>query len=176
MRIVRERPVDRGSLPHRRRAERQAPPDDRLSLLPQRVTASTHADYFRFRVNDQVRDTGCSLHASADGAPSGLTPARAKVITNEETCARRPDRAGWRSRLLLYPGPGAGSGSRTLALGIGEGSELQPPLARVVIGGLLASLLITLLLVPVIYTLFEGGLGHLRQEPTGPTAAPAEAV
>lgn len=51
-----------------------------------------------------------------------------------------------------------------MALGIGEGSELQVPLARVVIGGLLASLLITLVLVPTVYTLFEGGLKHM--EPT----------
>ena len=40
---------------------------------------------------------------------------------------------------------------------IGEGSELQVPLARVVIGGLTTSLLITLVLVPTVYTLFEEG-------------------
>ena len=44
-----------------------------------------------------------------------------------------------------------------MALGIGEGAELQAPLARVVIGGLLASTLITLVVVPVVYTLFEEG-------------------
>jgi HAE1 family hydrophobic/amphiphilic exporter-1 len=42
-----------------------------------------------------------------------------------------------------------------MALGIGEGSELQVPMARVVIGGLLSSTLITLVLVPVIYTVLE---------------------
>ncbi|MCB1849829.1 MAG: efflux RND transporter permease subunit [Gammaproteobacteria bacterium] len=42
-----------------------------------------------------------------------------------------------------------------LALGIGEGADAQAPLARVVIGGLTASTLITLLLVPVVYTLFH---------------------
>jgi HAE1 family hydrophobic/amphiphilic exporter-1 len=46
-----------------------------------------------------------------------------------------------------------------MSLGIGEGSELQVPLARVVIGGLTTSLLITLVLVPTVYTLFEEGLG-----------------
>ncbi|MEO0514106.1 MAG: efflux RND transporter permease subunit [Planctomycetota bacterium] len=40
-----------------------------------------------------------------------------------------------------------------LALGIGEGADAQAPLARAVIGGLLASMLITLVLVPVAYTL-----------------------
>ena len=44
-----------------------------------------------------------------------------------------------------------------MALGIGEGAELQAPLARVVIGGLLASTVITLVFVPTVYTLFEEG-------------------
>jgi HAE1 family hydrophobic/amphiphilic exporter-1 len=44
-----------------------------------------------------------------------------------------------------------------MAIGIGEGGELQAPLARVVIGGLLASTMVTLVLVPSVYTLFEEG-------------------
>jgi HAE1 family hydrophobic/amphiphilic exporter-1 len=56
-----------------------------------------------------------------------------------------------------------------MALGIGEGAELQAPLARVVIGGLLASTLITLVFVPTVYTLFEEGWKGLfrsgRHEP-----------
>ncbi len=42
-----------------------------------------------------------------------------------------------------------------LAFGMGEGGEAQAPLARVVIGGLTSSMLITLVLIPVIYSLFE---------------------
>jgi HAE1 family hydrophobic/amphiphilic exporter-1 len=42
-----------------------------------------------------------------------------------------------------------------MALGIGEGAELQKPMARVVIGGLLSSTLITLVLVPVVYAILE---------------------
>jgi HAE1 family hydrophobic/amphiphilic exporter-1 len=42
-----------------------------------------------------------------------------------------------------------------LALGIQEGSEVQTPLARAVIGGLISSTLITLVVVPVVYSLFE---------------------
>jgi hydrophobic/amphiphilic exporter-1 (mainly G- bacteria), HAE1 family len=38
-----------------------------------------------------------------------------------------------------------------LALGLGPGAEIQAPLARVVIGGLTASMLVTLVLVPVAY-------------------------
>ena len=42
-----------------------------------------------------------------------------------------------------------------LAVGGGEGSEIRNPLALTVIGGLAASTLMTLILVPVIYTIFE---------------------
>jgi HAE1 family hydrophobic/amphiphilic exporter-1 len=50
-----------------------------------------------------------------------------------------------------------------MAIGIGEGGELQAPLARVVIGGLLASTMVTLVLVPSVYTLFEEGWKGLRR-------------
>jgi HAE1 family hydrophobic/amphiphilic exporter-1 len=49
-----------------------------------------------------------------------------------------------------------------MSLGIGEGAELQAPLARVVIGGLAASTLITLVFVPTVYTIFEEGWKGLR--------------
>ncbi len=52
-----------------------------------------------------------------------------------------------------------------MSLGIGEGAELQAPLARVVIGGLAASTLVTLVLVPAVYTIFEEGLTGLRRGP-----------
>jgi len=48
-----------------------------------------------------------------------------------------------------------------MAIGVGEGGELQAPLARVVIGGLLASTMVTLVLVPTVYTLFEEGWSGL---------------
>ena len=50
-----------------------------------------------------------------------------------------------------------------MSLGIGEGAELQAPLARVVIGGLLTSTLVTLVFVPTVYTLFEEGLSALHK-------------
>lgn len=40
-----------------------------------------------------------------------------------------------------------------LAMGVGEGADAQAPLARAVIGGLLASMVMTLVIVPVGYTL-----------------------
>jgi HAE1 family hydrophobic/amphiphilic exporter-1 len=42
-----------------------------------------------------------------------------------------------------------------LALGLGEGAEAEAPLALVLIGGLATSTLLTLIVVPVIYTLFD---------------------
>lgn len=43
-----------------------------------------------------------------------------------------------------------------MALGFGEGAELRRPLAIAVIGGLLSATFLTLVVVPVIYNLFEG--------------------
>ena len=45
-----------------------------------------------------------------------------------------------------------------MALALGEGSEIQAPLARVVIGGLVTSTLITLVFVPTVYTRLRRGL------------------
>jgi HAE1 family hydrophobic/amphiphilic exporter-1 len=50
-----------------------------------------------------------------------------------------------------------------MSLGLGEGGELQAPLARVVIGGLLTSTLVTLVFIPTVYTIFEEGIAGLRR-------------
>ena len=42
-----------------------------------------------------------------------------------------------------------------MALGIGAGNELRAPMARSVIGGLLLSTFLTLVFIPVLYTIFE---------------------
>ncbi|MDR1535000.1 MAG: efflux RND transporter permease subunit [Planctomycetota bacterium] len=44
-----------------------------------------------------------------------------------------------------------------LAIGWGDGGEAQAPMARAVIGGLLTSTFITLLVIPVVYSLVESG-------------------
>ncbi|MEM9914010.1 MAG: efflux RND transporter permease subunit [Planctomycetota bacterium] len=63
-------------------------------------------------------------------------------------------------------------GLAPLALGVGEGADAQAPLARAVIGGLAASTLITLVLIPVTYTLVHGR-GHSRAaEPPATRIAP----
>jgi hydrophobic/amphiphilic exporter-1 (mainly G- bacteria), HAE1 family len=49
-----------------------------------------------------------------------------------------------------------------VSLGIAEGSEMQAPLARAVIGGLITSSLITLVLIPVVYRWLENRLLQRR--------------
>ena len=49
-----------------------------------------------------------------------------------------------------------------MALSIGEGSELWQPMGVAVIGGLTFSTILTLVVVPVMYSLF-GGFGIKRQ-------------
>jgi HAE1 family hydrophobic/amphiphilic exporter-1 len=62
-----------------------------------------------------------------------------------------------------------------LALGIGEGSEQRGPLAHAVIGGLIASTLLTLLVVPVLYSLLDDLVSALaRKRPGKPAPARAD--
>jgi HAE1 family hydrophobic/amphiphilic exporter-1 len=50
-----------------------------------------------------------------------------------------------------------------LAFGIGEGADAQAPLARAVIGGLSVSTLITLVLIPAVYSVFHRQSAELPQ-------------
>ncbi|MCB1020058.1 MAG: efflux RND transporter permease subunit [Acidobacteria bacterium] len=58
-------------------------------------------------------------------------------------------------------------GLAPMALGLGEGSELQAPLARTVIGGLATSTLITLVFIPVVYYTLEGWKRRPLAAPAG---------
>ena len=62
-----------------------------------------------------------------------------------------------------------------LAIGFGEGGEAQAPLARTVIGGLGSAALITLVVVPVVYSLFEGWL-PAKEKHEGSSDAAGEAA
>ncbi|MEA2031867.1 MAG: efflux RND transporter permease subunit [candidate division Zixibacteria bacterium] len=55
-------------------------------------------------------------------------------------------------------------GMLPLALGIGPGAEMRAPMARAVIGGMLSSTLLTLVVVPVVYTLIDDFIGLFRQK------------
>jgi Cu/Ag efflux pump CusA len=46
-------------------------------------------------------------------------------------------------------------GMLPLALGLGEGAEQQAPMGRAIIGGVITSTLLTLVVVPVIYSYLD---------------------
>ncbi len=46
-------------------------------------------------------------------------------------------------------------GMLPIAVGLGEGAETRAPMAIATIGGLISSLFLTLLVVPVVYDLFD---------------------
>ncbi len=60
-----------------------------------------------------------------------------------------------RMRPILMTALSTVLGLLPMAIGLGEGGETQAPLARAVVGGMLSSTLITLVVIPVVYSLFE---------------------
>jgi multidrug efflux pump len=60
-----------------------------------------------------------------------------------------------RFRPILMTTLAAGLGALPLAIGFGEGSELRQPLGIAIIGGLIASQLLTLLTTPVVYLVLD---------------------
>jgi multidrug efflux pump subunit AcrB len=61
-----------------------------------------------------------------------------------------------RVRAILMTSAAMIAGMVPMALGLGEGGEQAAPLARAVIGGLLASTFATLLLLPAVFALLQG--------------------
>jgi len=69
-----------------------------------------------------------------------------------------------RFRPILMTTLAAGLGALPLAIGFGEGAELRQPLGIAIIGGLVASQLLTLLTTPVVYLLLDQLRGRGRDE------------
>jgi hydrophobic/amphiphilic exporter-1 (mainly G- bacteria), HAE1 family len=67
-------------------------------------------------------------------------------------------------------------GMLPLALGLGAGGEMRAPMARAVIGGLITSTLLTLVVVPVVYTLLDDLSGWLLGRKTAHAQAAAAMV
>ena len=63
------------------------------------------------------------------------------------------------SRVTTRPGEAV----RVRKIASGAGAEVQRPLATVVIGGLVSSTLLTLLIVPIVYTLIDDGQRLLKR-------------
>ena len=68
-----------------------------------------------------------------------------------------------RLRPVLMTALVAAFGFVPMAVATGTGSEVQRPLATVVIGGILSSTVLTLVVLPVLYRIF-----HAREEPPAP--------
>ena len=48
------------------------------------------------------------------------------------------------------------------AMGIGAGADTNAPLVVAVIGGMFSSIMLTLVVVPAVYSLVENGLEHFK--------------
>lgn len=70
-----------------------------------------------------------------------------------------------RLRPILMTTLAAILGMMPLAIGIGSGSEMYAPLATVVIGGLATSTMLTLYVVPTVYTFFDDLARRFRKDP-----------
>ena len=67
-------------------------------------------------------------------------------------------------------------GMLPLALGLGEGGETQAPMGRAIIGGVITSTLLTLVVVPVLYTYLENWSLRRRDRRAARRAAPSGAA
>lgn len=72
------------------------------------------------------------------------------------------DAAHKRARPILMTTVAMGAGMLPVALGLGEDVEFRQPMAVAVIGGLITSTLLSLLFVPVMYTVLEDIMGFVR--------------
>ncbi|HEY0270957.1 MAG TPA: efflux RND transporter permease subunit [Sphingomonas sp.] len=79
-----------------------------------------------------------------------------------------------RFRPILMTTLAAALGALPLAIGFGEGAELRQPLGVAIVGGLIASQLLTLITTPVVYVALDN-LAHRRRRPrrTGLQEQPA---
>jgi HAE1 family hydrophobic/amphiphilic exporter-1 len=62
-------------------------------------------------------------------------------------------------------------GMLPLFFGIGEGAEFRAPMARAVVGGLITSTILTLIVVPVVYTILDDVTAWLFRKKARPAAA-----
>jgi HAE1 family hydrophobic/amphiphilic exporter-1 len=117
---------------------------------------------------------------------AGIVVSNAILLVDYTNTLRHRDKKGLREaielagrhrlRPILMTSLCTGLGLVPMAIGIGEGAEMQAPLARVVIGGLLTSTMITLVFVPAMYTLFEEGWRGIFKKGSATPDAPAQAA
>jgi multidrug efflux pump len=78
-----------------------------------------------------------------------------------------------RFRPILMTTLAAALGALPLAIGFGEGAELRRPLGITIIGGLIASQLLTLITTPVVYVYMDRLRGKRRKDERDLTHMPA---
>jgi len=81
-----------------------------------------------------------------------------------------------RLRPILMTASAAVLGMLPVAIGFGKGSEIQAPMATAVIGGLTTSTLLTLFVVPVVYTLLDDLSGGRRRANDAASETPGDAL
>jgi cobalt-zinc-cadmium resistance protein CzcA len=79
-----------------------------------------------------------------------------------------------RLRPVLMTALVAALGFVPMAAAVGVGAEVQKPLATVVIGGVITSTILTLVLLPALYGLFEGTVPRIRSEGANPRDCPRD--
>ena len=127
-----------------------APLDRRLAELPVRADAAQGVLEFLNR----VRGTAVEIRTPAGPVAGKLMGAELRRKQVGEYTVREAIMEGGSVRLrpILMTKATTILGLVPIALGHGEGAELMQPLAVTVIGGLTVSTLLTLVVVPVLYT------------------------
>jgi multidrug efflux pump len=93
-----------------------------------------------------------------------------------DTLAAAQEAGRIRLRPILMTSVATVAGALPIALGLGAGSLSRRPLGYAIVGGLIFSTLLTLYVVPAVYVIFDGLLGHRRARAVDsqPTLAPVE--
>ena len=132
-----------------------------------------------------VTGTNLSIHAFLGVIMlAGIAVSNAILLVDYTNLLRRRDGMGVfeavtlagrrRLRPILMTTATTTLGLLPMALGFGEGGEMQAPMARVVIGGLLTSTAITLLFVPTLYAIAEERSERRAAEVAGGAMVEAE--
>ncbi|MBY0459030.1 MAG: efflux RND transporter permease subunit, partial [Gemmataceae bacterium] len=102
---------------------------------------------------------------------STIRQLRDKGLTLEQAVE---EAAATRLRPVLMTALVASLGFVPMAFSTGMGSEVQRPLATVVIGGVVSALVMSLLVLRVLYVTFQWPVGAAAPGETGPAVAPAD--
>jgi AcrB/AcrD/AcrF family/Outer membrane efflux protein len=134
------------------RADKAQIAQDRVALENQiRLEAKDGLD--RLRVAKSVLDAADLNVSQAQKALDFANQARRDGLSRDEALVKA---GSTRLRPIVMTTLAMIFGMLPLAFAIGAGAEMRAPMARAVIGGLITSTLLTLVVVPVVYTYLDG--------------------